>query len=124
MNAYAVLEHRRAWRIALLAMLSVISFLALSPAPPASIDTGWDKLNHLAAFAALAFAAALSAQASARHAHRSALALLAYGGLIEVLQNRMPPRQGEWADLLADSIGILLGLALAALLRRLARQRL
>lgn len=121
MNPIAVLEHHRAWRLALLALLAVISFLALTPAPPSSIDSGWDKLNHLAAFAALALAAGFSAATSARHAGRSALALLVYGGLIELLQSRMPPRQGEWADLLADAVGILLGLGLAALLRRLAK---
>ncbi len=121
MNPLAVLEHQRAWRLTLLALLAVISFLALTPAPPSNIDSGWDKLNHLAAFAVLALAAAFSAADSLRHAGRSALALLAYGGLIELLQSRMPPRQGEWADLLADAVGILLGLALAALLRRLAR---
>ena len=121
MNPLAVLEHHRAWRLALLALLAVISFLALTPAPPSGIDSGWDKLNHLAAFAVLALAAGFSAAASARHAGRSALALLVYGGLIELLQSRMPPRQGEWADLLADAVGILLGLGLAALLRRLAK---
>jgi VanZ family protein len=47
-------------------------------------------------------------------------ALLAYGGLIEVLQSFTPNRVGEWPDLLADSVGVALGLLLAAGLRKLA----
>lgn len=120
MHLQRILALRGAWRLALVALLLSISGLALSPAPPPSLDSGWDKLNHLAAFAALALAASFSMAASLRHAGLAALALLAYGGLIELLQARMPPRQGEWADLLADALGILLGLVVAALLRRLA----
>lgn len=117
-----LLNRQRAWRVLLLMLLTVISYLALSPAPPPSVDTGWDKLNHLLAFASLAVAACFSARASRIHALRSALALLAYGALIEILQTLMPPRQGEWADLLADAIGIALGLLAAALLQHLARR--
>lgn len=117
----SLLNCQRAWRVLLLLLLAVISYLALSPAPPPGMDTGWDKLNHLLAFASLALAACFSTGSGPLPALRSALALLAYGGLIEVLQTLLPPRQGEWADLLADAMGIGLGLLAAALLRRLAR---
>ncbi len=40
-------------------------------------------------------------------------ALLAYGGFIEVAQSFAPPRQADWADLLADGVGIALGLLAA-----------
>lgn len=116
-----VTERHGAWRLILLALLLLISYLALSPSPPRGVDTGWDKLNHLLAFAALALAACFSTRASALRIGASALGLLAYGGLIELLQSQLPPRQGEWADLLADALGIALGLAAAALLRRLSR---
>lgn len=112
---------QRAWRLLLLTLLGSISYLALLPAPPTSVDTGWDKLNHLLAFGTLALSACFCARASLAQVMRSALALLAYGGLIELLQTLMPPRQGEWADLLADALGIALGLLAASLLRRLAR---
>lgn len=46
------------------------------------------------------------------------LALLAYGGLIEMVQSQIPSRTAAWDDLLADAVGIAGGLLLAALLRR------
>jgi VanZ family protein len=41
------------------------------------------------------------------------VALLAYGGLIEVLQLFVPNRDGEWGDWLADAVGIGIGALLA-----------
>jgi VanZ family protein len=114
------IDHPRgkpAWRVALLLLLGLITWLALSPAPPRQADLGWDKLNHLAAFATLAVVAVLG---RCGPTWRVGLGLLAYGGCIEVLQTFMPNRSGEWADLLADSLGIALGLLLAAGLFRLA----
>ena len=35
--------------------------------------------------------------------------LLTYGGMIEVLQSFTPDRMAEWADLLADTLGLALG---------------
>lgn len=110
----------RFWRWLLLGLVAVVGWLALQPAPPASISLGWDKLNHGAAFTALAFSAWLGHAGSTRRRLVALLALWAYGGLIEVVQSWLPPRQGDWADLLGDTVGLLLGTALAwALLRRL-----
>lgn len=97
------------WRAALLLLLCVITLLALSPAPPQQFDLGWDKLNHVAAFATLAVVALWGRCGSL---WRVGGALLAYGGLIEVLQSYTPNRTGEWPDLLADGVGIALGLVL------------
>jgi VanZ family protein len=110
-------RNTRGWRAALLLILGVITWLALSPAPPPQADLGWDKLNHVAAFATLSVVAVLGRSGSF---WRIGGALLAYGGLIEVLQSFTPNRVGEWPDLLADGVGIILGLLLAAGLVRLA----
>jgi VanZ family protein len=113
-------EHpRRAigWRFVLAMLMCVITWLALSPAPPPQADLGWDKLNHLAAFATLAVVAVLGCCGPF---WRIGGALVAYGGLIELLQSLTPSRVGEWPDLLADSVGVALGLLLAAGLRKLA----
>jgi len=40
--------------------------------------------------------------------------LLVFGGLIELAQAATGWRHGEWADWLADAVGLALGLALAA----------
>ena len=42
------------WRVIFVLLFIVVSYLALTPAPPQSIDLGWDKLNHMTAFATLA----------------------------------------------------------------------
>ena len=102
------------WRTLLLLLAAVVAGLALTPTPPEHIGLDWDKLNHTAAFAALAVCAVLGW----RHAHPARrllvlLALLAFGGAIELLQRHVPGRSAEWADLLADAIGIAAGGLLA-----------
>ena len=106
----------RGWRAVLTVLLCVIAWLALTPVPPRQADLGWDKLNHLSAFGTLAVVAVLG---RCGPYGRIAAGLLAYGGLIELLQTFVPNRSGEWADLLADGVGIALGLLLAAGWRRL-----
>ena len=44
--------------------------------------------------------------------------LLAYGGLIEILQSFTSDRMAEWADLLADGLGMVVGVALRRLLAK------
>jgi VanZ family protein len=97
----------------LLLLIVVVSYLALTPVPPPSIDFGWDKLNHVLAFSALGFSASLSCPVSRRLRFLLLLMLFGYGGLIEVLQQFVPGRAREWDDLLADSVGILLGAGMA-----------
>ena len=96
---------------ALTALLAlVIALLTLMPqAPGPEGIPGFDKLAHFAAFAALA------APLSWRDPHlwrAVALATLAYGGLIEIVQP-FTGRSAEWADLLADGAGAFAG-AIAA----------
>lgn len=112
---------RRLWHTLLILLLLVISYLALSPAPPKALDSGWDKLNHLAAFGSLAFCAFYGAAHARGRWLLAPLALLGYGVLIELLQSQLPPRSAEAADVLADALGIALGLALAAAVARLGR---
>jgi VanZ family protein len=111
----------RLWRWVLALLLVIVSYLALSPAPPHVLDTGWDKLNHVSAFVALAFAAWLGFAKSQRNQRLGMLALLAYGGAIELIQLFVPGRSCEWGDLLADAIGISLGVLLAKGMTRLNR---
>lgn len=101
------------WRVLLGVLAAAVCWLAFSPAPPPAIDTGWDKLNHAIAFAALAFCAARG------FAPQSSLAipaaLLAFGGFIELVQSQLPGRSAEVADLLADAVGITVVLVLRRL---------
>lgn len=113
----------RTWRALLALLIVTVSYLALVPAPPVSIDFGWDKLNHMLAFAALAFSGYLSYPFSAGRRTLMFFGLLLFGGLIEVLQLSVPGRSAEWGDLLADSIGIACGTLIAACVLRAASTR-
>ncbi len=89
----------------------VLSLLPLGPEAP---SLGWDKANHMAAFALLAL---LGCRAYPSHTGAVLVGLLAYGGLIEVLQSFTGYRRAEWADLLADALGLAPGWLLARLHR-------
>lgn len=102
--------------------LLAVTVLALSPAPPPAANLGWDKLNHLAAFVVLGLLARLAWPA--QQLGRWALGLLVYGGLLEIAQGLTPNRQAEWADLLADALGLLLALVLAQGWQRWQQRRL
>lgn len=106
------------WRAALLLLLPLISYLALSPKPPQSIDLGWEKLNHCAAFAALMFASVLAMPSGRRSWALGFGAMLLYGVAIEIAQSFVPMRSADWRDLLADALGALLGLTVLQALRR------
>ncbi len=105
------------WRVALGAAVLAVLYFALTPTPPSDISTGWDKLNHALAFAALALAACFSAPMSPRRFAAVLVLLLGFGGAIELLQLRVPGRDAEWADLLADGVGLVGGMLTALLLR-------
>ena len=93
--------------------------LVLSPAPylpPLEIFNWWDKAQHAIAFGTLAVLAVLAYPEASRL--RIALLLTGQGVLIELLQYYGGYRFGDWQDALADGVGVLLGLSLAAWLIR------
>ena len=90
-------------------LVMVLSLLPLGPDAP---SLGWDKANHMTAFALLAL---LGCRAYPAHTAGVLVGLLVYGGLIEILQSFTGYRTGEWADLLADALGLALGWLLARL---------
>jgi VanZ family protein len=108
------------WRAALGVLTVVVLYLALMPAPPRTLDTGWDKLNHALAFASLAVCSCFSGPASRRRLLIAGALLVGFGGLIELLQSQIPGRDAEWGDLLADTIGMVVGMLSALSVRRAA----
>jgi VanZ family protein len=96
----------------------VIAFASLSPQSPA-IETGFgDKLDHLAAYSVLNLLVALGW--SGRVAPAVIVgAAVGFGGLLELLQHFSSGRQADWADFAVNSLGALIGLAIAILVRRL-----
>ena len=88
-------------------LFMAIGYLSLTPLPVLPDVPGSDKLHHLIAYALLAFFAILSRKT--RVAVVIALvAVIAYGGLIELLQPYVN-RYGEFGDFLANGVGAVLG---------------
>lgn len=108
------LRSPRAWRWLVLMLVLLVCWFAFVPDPPQSVDTGWDKLNHVLAFGALSFSGWFAWGAPRRRMLGVVLGALMFGIFIEVVQTQIPGRSGEWPDLLADSVGIAIGIAMAS----------
>lgn len=111
---------RLAFAVALAAVL-VASLLPTASLPP--VHSGWDKADHALAWLALGL---LGMSAWPARTAWVLAGLLAYGGAIELLQGMTTWRQAEWADLLADGVGLAAALAVragSAELGRAARRR-
>jgi VanZ family protein len=101
------IERWRIWcRWAFALGLAVVMALALAPPRFPTPSTGWDKANHALAFAVLAL---LGFAGYPRGKVAVLAALLAYGGLIEVLQGMTGYRSADWLDWVADSVGLAIG---------------
>lgn len=105
-------------RAAFVASAVIVLLLALLPPTDALPTTGWDKANHLLAFAWLA---ALGTSAWPSRQGWMTAGLLGYGALIELLQHFAPGRHADSADLLADGVGIALGWMVLRAVRRMRR---
>jgi len=106
------------WRLMFWGCGAVILILALMPTVPQMPTTGWEKSNHVLAFAVLTL---LGCRAYPSHIAVVLVGAMLYGGLIEVLQSFTSYRSAEWADLVADAIGVIVGrgvIALVAMRRR------
>ncbi|MCS6787525.1 MAG: VanZ family protein [Thiobacillaceae bacterium] len=101
---------RRLWWLTGGCMVLAVVYFSLIPSPPEADLPHWDKLNHLAAYAGLAWWFAQLGLARTP----VALALLALGGAVELAQGLIPSRQAGLADMGANVLGVGLGLALAA----------
>ena len=112
------LRYARLWRV--LSAILVLFVLVAALAPSWWFDTrvdsiSWfehaDKLLHGITFLALTL---WFAGLVARHAWgRLALALIVFGLVIEACQFLVGYRTADWIDLAANTLGILLGMALA-----------
>ena len=91
----------------------VIAVLTLAPMPSGG-PAGVDKIYHVLAFACLAFPLPLLRP---RLALWVILGVIAYGGMIEMIQPFFG-RQAEWADLVADGIGAVVGAVTGSTLSR------
>ncbi len=94
----------------LLVLVSLAMFLTPGPDVPSGGPD--DKVSHALIFLVLGLAGLLAAVPR----WRLAAGLAAYAALTEVLQGTLPiQRDGDWHDWVADVVGVLLALALGAL---------
>jgi VanZ family protein len=96
-----------------LVLAVIIAVLTLAPVPSGG-PAGSDKVYHVLAFAALAFPLPL---VRPRWTVWVILGVIAYGSVIEVIQPFFG-RQAEWADLVADAIGAVVGAVTGTALSR------
>jgi VanZ family protein len=121
MSKPQTIERAIQWRFVLLVLALAVGVLALIPSLPPSIGTGWDKLNHIIAFAALAVAACRGFSGSPGRTSGALHAVLAFGVAIEVLQllgGRTAPRGDLLADALGTGAGALVALIIWPAMRR------
>ncbi len=97
----------------------IVAWGELTPNPEAIEALVWDKALHFTAYAGLAGMAALALK-TPRHILWAALALMAVGGALEILQGftgRDPDIYDELANVLGATTGATAGWALIRLLR-------
>jgi drug/metabolite transporter (DMT)-like permease len=97
------------WSILSICILLMITTLSLWPIDYLPSAPGSDKTHHLIAYAALVFPTAL------RKPNRwmwLVVFFIFFSGLIELVQPYVN-RYGEWADMLANTVGVVCGVVLA-----------
>ncbi len=113
---------RTGLQILLLFEVLIITALALEPTARAHLDVwGADKINHIAAFCVLALTAQLAFPKLAMW--KIIILGLGYGLAIELAQ-RFTGRTFSLFDVLADFIGLILGLILAIPLTYLLKTKM
>ena len=105
---------RRVWAVTAAALTLVILFLALTPRTEVLPSSGWDKLDHLAAFAVLAVCGELAWRGRPGLHLKLAAGLLLLGLGIEAGQSLVPGRAADWHDVVADGVGLAIGMMFAA----------
>ena len=89
---------------------------------------GGDKWVHLLMYALFAYMLIWDAICDGLRGWRLVLLTLVfpimYGGLIEIIQEQwFYPRTGDWYDWLADSVGVVLGLAIWMMIDKIRNVR-
>lgn len=107
---------RAAWLLIGWAMVATVVWLSLTPAPPKVDFEQGDKLGHLMGYGALMFWFSQLYRAPARVFY--ALGFAAMGIGLEFAQGQLGYRTYEVFDMYANSLGVLLGWALALMLPR------
>ena len=108
------LRYRRLWLALGLVMMTIMLIVCLVPRVPGPAFPGVDKIEHLLAW--LVLGAWFASLVERRSLAWLIAGLIALGIGIEFAQELMNiGRQGDWRDVIANTIGVLCGVTLAAL---------
>jgi len=111
---------RQTARWVFLPALAVVIWGELKPSSPGP-ELIWDKLLHFIAYFGLAGMATLGLGGRLGLALWAALALAAFGGILEIVQ-AFVGRDAEWGDELANIVGICAGTAAAMVFVRMLKR--
>jgi len=111
MTKITVLIQHYWWQITLL-LLVAIATLSLWPVAHLPEVPGTDKAHHFIAYGALIFPTALR---QPKYQLMLIFSFLLFSGMIELIQPYVN-RYGEWLDMAANSLGLLVGWLLAQLM--------
>lgn len=100
--------------------LAVVAWGELTPSPPSVTNLFWDKSQHFIAYFGLSLLATLG-WGLRRSLILVFLGVLAIGGGLELLQT-LTGRDGQWLDQLANSLGALTGMTVAAIYLAIPRR--
>lgn len=104
-------------RLAFLVSGGAIGFLSLLPVSSLPETGVWDKLEHLAAYGWLVVPG-LWAFPQKQNVPRLVAGVIFYGIMLEVLQSLVPGRHPSFTDIIANSLGVALGCAVAYIYRQ------
>ena len=108
-----LLKHKQViifFKLSLVVALVAIEYLATTTLEIKAIENTWDKANHFIAFFVLYIL--LSGAFTQLKIITKSIGLVLFGFHIEVLQYFIPNRDFSLLDVFADSIGILIGIAI------------
>jgi VanZ family protein len=101
------------WRFLLVlqfyCLIAIYTFLGLTPHPESIVGSFNDLLMHFVGYFIAAFSISLARPQWPWW--QQAMFLIVYSTAIEIAQHFNPPRTFSIADMLANSLGVLLGLA-------------
>ena len=118
------LRHSLFWKLLAWSLLALVVFLTLTPSPPkvSMAFVSWDKAQHVLAYMALMWLFSMAWEGRALIAW--VVFLVCVGVTLEWLQGIMGVRVMEIWDMLANSMGVVIGWAISRTPLRLTLVRI
>lgn len=103
------------WRGQFVLLTAIATYLSWSPSPGEVFESFSDKFLHILCWGVLTLSLRLALMSQGRRLPWAALGLFAYSVVVEIGQIWVPNRMFSGLDLVANGVGVLLGLVGARL---------